>query len=111
GPQGQNGFAQGEIQPIGFALQDIAFEFDQGLPIVVLEDQIGDIAPIVPVIEIEEIFTVQGIVQIEVVAETGLQVRVPLQEVIFVEEEPKWVQVIVIGPFDVPPVIEGKTVP
>src|SRR5690606_20679708 len=109
-PPGGQGFAHGEVQAIGFALQDVLLELHQGLQVIVLKDQIGYIAAVVPVIEVKEILPVQTVVQVEIVAETGLQPGVALLVIAFVEKEAERIEVIVVGPFDAPAIVKGKTV-
>ena len=105
-PIGQDGFAQGEVQSVGLALQHILLEFHQGLVRIVLKDQIGNIPSIVPIIDIKEIFTVEGIVQVKIVAEAWDQCRVAFLIIIFIKEKAERIEVVVFRAVHVPTIVK-----
>ena len=57
---------------------------------------------------IEKIFAVQGIVKVKVVAETWCQSWIALLVIVLIEEKPKWVEVVVLGPIHISTIIKGK---
>ncbi len=66
-----DGFDIGKIQPVGGTLEYILPYFPNGLVLVVLKTEGAYKIPIVPVIHVQKIFPLVGVVKIEVMTEVG----------------------------------------
>ena len=109
-PKLGNGLAYGKIQPIGFTVQHILLELYQGQVVIILKDQIRNISPVIPVVDIEKELAIEGIVKVEIVVEARKQSWVPFFKIVFIEKEPERIEVIVFGSVHISSIIKGKTV-
>ena len=107
-PWVQNTFAQGHVYSIRIAVQNILFELPQGQPFIILEHQLTNVVPIIPIIQINKEFTIKRVVDIKVVGKIGLQSGVSLFKIIFIVKIAKWIKVIITRPLYISPIVKRK---
>src|SRR5690606_26657968 len=97
-------------QPIGCAFKEIYADISQRTSLIILKSENLGAGAVIAVIKVEEILPLKGVVQVKIVADGSLEVRISAVVIVLVQEIAERIQAFVTRPLDPSAVVETEAV-